>query len=174
MGVESSGKQLFSVHWSLSCFPTQEVTTKHPSKKHRGLSSSEHRVYHIKFAHLVGLESHDLQPTSLEEGEGAEGPPMSSESARRPVVGELPLDYQIYQMVESAGARGVSTVVRGVSTVVRVVSTVVRGVSTVVRGVFTVVRGVVLYLMEHLLMLCCAVVVVLWCCCCCRSSVIRD
>ena len=124
-------------------------------------------MYHIKFAHLVGLESHDLQPTSLEEGEGAEGPPMSSESARRPVVGELPLDYQIYQMVESAGARGVSTVVRGVSTVVRGVSTVVRGVSTVVRvvstvvrGVSTVVRGVVLYLMEHLLMLCCVVVVV--------------
>ena len=162
MGVESSGKQLFSVHESVSCCPAQEVTTKHSSKKHRGLSSSEHRVYHIKFAHLIGLESHDLQPISLEEGEGAEGPPTTSVSAHRPVVGELPLDYQVYQMVESAGARGVSTVVRGVSKVVR-------GVSTVVRGVSTVVRGGVLYLMEYLLILCCCC-----CCCCCRSSVIKD
>ena len=64
------------------------------------------------------------------------------DSARIPLIGEFSLDYQIYQMVDSAGARGVSTVVRGVSTVVRGVSTVVRGVSTVVWGVSTVVRGV--------------------------------
>lgn len=92
----------------------QEVTAKRQSKKHRGLNSSEHRVYHVKFAPLIGLESHDLQPISLEEGEGADESTLgSTQSARVPVVGELPLDYQIYQMVDSAGARGMSTVVRG-------------------------------------------------------------
>lgn len=93
---------------------TQEVTTKKQSRKHKGLNSSEHRVYHVKFAPLIGLESHDLQPIRLEEAEGADESTLeSTESARTPVIGELPVDYQIYQMVDSAGARGVSTVVRG-------------------------------------------------------------
>ena len=71
----------------------------------------------MKFADLIGSESHDLQLIGLEDGEGDEG--TTSGSDHRAVVGELPLDYQTYQMVESTGARGVSTVVRGVSTVVR-------------------------------------------------------
>ena len=126
-----------------SCRSIQEVTTKRQPKRSRGLGTVEHRIYHVKFAHLIGLESHDLQPTSLEEGEGADGTtPGATDSARIPLIGEFSLDYQIYQMVDSAGARGVSTVVRSVSRVVRGVSTVVRGVSRVVRGVSTVVRGV--------------------------------